>query len=69
MIAFAIILEYVLVDTQNQAIDVYRRASANLWTLHLFGPGDRIEFASINISIPIAALYEGVILLEDSPDS
>jgi Uma2 family endonuclease len=63
------ILEYVLVDTQHQAIDVYRRASANLWTLHLFGPGDQVEFASINVSIPIAALHEGVILLEDSQDS
>ena len=62
-------MEYVLVDTQNQAIDVYRRASANLWTLHLFGPGDHIELASINIGIPIAALYEGAVLLEDSQDS
>jgi Uma2 family endonuclease len=60
------IMEYVLVDTQNQAIDVYRRASANLWTLHLFGPGDQVEFASINISFPIADLYEGIVLPEDT---
>jgi len=33
------------------------------------GPGDQVELASINVSIPIAALYEGVILLEDRQDS
>ena len=60
------ILEYVLVDTQRQAIDVYRRASANLWTLHLFGPSDRVELASVNVSFPIADFYEGVMLSEDS---
>jgi len=63
------IMEYVLVDTQRQAVDVYRRASANLWTLHLFGPDDRIELASINVNFPIAALYEGVTLSEDTEDS
>lgn len=60
--------EYVLVDTQRQAVDVYRRASQNLWTLHLFGPGDRVELARLNISFPIAALYENVDL-PDEPDS
>ncbi|HEU0000668.1 MAG TPA: Uma2 family endonuclease [Ktedonobacteraceae bacterium] len=60
------ILEYVLVDTKLQAIDVYRRASANLWTLHIFGPGDQIELASINARFPIAAFYEGVALSEDT---
>ena len=63
------IMEYVLVDTQHQAIDVYRRASANLWTLHLFGPGDQVELASINISFPITTLYENATLLEDGQDS
>jgi Uma2 family endonuclease len=52
--------EYVLVDTQRQAVDVYRRASTTLWTLHLFGPGDRVELACLNISFPIVALYEDV---------
>lgn len=52
--------EYVLVDTQRQAVDVYRRASNTLWTLHLFGPGDRVELARLNISFSIAALYENV---------
>ena len=52
--------EYVLVSTDEQAVDVYRRATEKLWTLHLFEAGDEVELKSINVSIPIAALYENV---------
>src|SRR6266852_6825415 len=54
------IQEYVLISTQEQAVDVYRRASDNLWTLHPFGPGDGVELKSINVSISLEALYENV---------
>ena len=60
------VMEYVLVDTQQQAIDVYRRASENLWTLHLFGPNDRVELASLNLSFPIAAVYENIVFPDDT---
>src|SRR5205807_4906161 len=60
--------EYVLVDTQRQAVDVYRRATNTLWTLHIFGPHDQVELASLKISFPIAALYENVTLPEDTSD-
>ena len=56
------IQEYVLISTQEQVVDVYRRASDNLWTLHPFGPGDEVELKSVNISIPLEALYENVTL-------
>lgn len=56
------IQEYVLISTQELAVDVYRRASDKLWTLHPFGPGDTVELKSINVSIPLAALYENVTL-------
>ncbi len=54
------IQEYVLISTQEQAVDVYRRASDNLWTLHPFGPGDEIELKSINVRMLLEALYENV---------
>lgn len=60
--------EYVLVDTQQQAVEVYRRKTDTLWTLHPFGPGDQVELASLSLSFPIAALYENVTLPEDTPD-
>lgn len=60
--------EYVLVDTQRQAVEVYRRQADTLWTLHPFGPDDQVELASLNLSFPIEALYEDVTLPEDMPD-
>ncbi len=61
--------EYVLVDTQRQAIEVYRRETDNLWTLHPFGPDDEVELASLGIHFPIAAAYRDVIFPEDTPES
>jgi len=52
--------EYVLVSTDEKAVDVYRRATEKLWTLHLFGPGDDVELKSIDVTIPIASIYENV---------
>jgi Uma2 family endonuclease len=54
------IQEYVLVNTQRQAVEVYRRATGKLWTLFPFGPGEQVEFASIGITLPIASIYERV---------
>lgn len=62
------IQEYVLVDTQWQAVEVYRRASENLWTFHPFGPGEQVELASLGVSFPIAALYENIAMPEDPLD-
>jgi Uma2 family endonuclease len=61
--------EYVLVDPQQQAIDVYRRHANNLWTFHPFGRGDEVELKSINVHFPIAAAYEDVALPDDTSDN
>ena len=63
--ACSTIQEYVLVSTQQRAVEVYRRASENLWTLHAFGPNEQVDFASIGITLPMAAIYEHVRVLED----
>ncbi|MGH2495166.1 MAG: Uma2 family endonuclease [Ktedonobacteraceae bacterium] len=57
--------EYVLVDAQRQSVEVFRRATENLWTLHPFGPDDTIELTSIGVSFPITAIYENVVLLDE----
>ena len=59
--------EYVLVSTDEQSVDVYRRATDKLWTLYLFEPGDEVELKSINVRIPIAAIYEHVLLPGNTP--
>lgn len=50
--------EYVLVATRYQTIEVYRRTDTDIrWTYDAYGPGEEIEFASLNIFLPMAALY------------
>lgn len=59
------IQEYVLVDTQTQAVEVYRREQEPSWKFSAFESDDSVELASLGISIPIAAIYEDVELPED----
>ena len=57
------IQEYVLIATKYQAVEVQRR-SGDEWTLHLFGPGDEIELASLGIRFPLSILYRGTAVPE-----
>ena len=59
------IKEYVLISTQEQAVDIYRRATDNLWTLHPFGLDEDIELKSLNIRFSISLIYENVTFPED----
>ena len=45
-----------------------RRATENLWTLHIFGPGDIVELSTLTISFPISSLYEDVTLPGNDSD-
>jgi Uma2 family endonuclease len=49
--------EYVLVDSEQVAVDVYRRASRT-WIIDTYGPGDQIRFESIGVQVTIESLYE-----------
>ncbi len=60
------IQEYVLIDTQIQAIEVYRRDQEPFWKFSAFEVGDQVELTSLGISIPVSAIYEDVELPEDT---
>ena len=49
--------EYVLVSTKYQLVELYRRSSEG-WMLHVYGPSETVELASLGISFPLAALYK-----------
>lgn len=61
--------EYVLIDTEQVAVEVYRREQEHFWMLSTFGPGDTVELTSLGVSFPIAAIYENVTFPEDTADS
>jgi Uma2 family endonuclease len=53
--------EYVLVDQDIQRIEVFRRADP-LWHLARYdGPGALLQLQSLNITIPLAEIYSGII--------
>ncbi|MDQ2830514.1 MAG: Uma2 family endonuclease [Chloroflexota bacterium] len=48
--------EYVLVSTEYQAIEVYRRGATG-WTYHRYEAGHDAELTSISARLPFTALY------------
>lgn len=59
--------EYVLVDTERVAVDVFRRDAAGHWVLYPAGPGETVELASVGLMLPIEVIYEEVTLEPAAP--
>ena len=52
------IQEYVLVNTQCQLVEVFRRqADGNTWLYQQFRPGQEVSLVSVGLKFPLAALY------------
>lgn len=50
--------EYVLIDTERPSVEVFRRDAGGHWVLYPYGPGETVEFASADMQMPLAAIYE-----------
>ncbi len=57
--------EYVIIYTEYQSVEVFKRETQNLWTLRAFGPGDTIELMSIGVRFPFAAVYQKTMVPAD----
>ncbi|TVQ60817.1 MAG: Uma2 family endonuclease [Spirulina sp. DLM2.Bin59] len=57
--------EYVLVDSESMAVELYRRGEGKMWLYYTYGEGEAIALESIEFECPIALLYEGVTLEPD----
>jgi len=62
------IQEYMLVNTEEQAVEVYRREKDGHWIYQLFRPNSYIELLNLGVSIPIAAIYQHAIFDGDNKD-
>jgi Uma2 family endonuclease len=49
--------EYVLVSQDEPRVEVQRLNAQGLWELRFFGKGEQVELASIDVRIPVDALY------------
>ena len=59
--------EYVLIDPDRMAVDLFRKDAEGHWVLYPSEVGDVVEFASVNLTLPIKALYQDVELPEPQP--
>ncbi|MBF2016059.1 MAG: Uma2 family endonuclease [Rivularia sp. T60_A2020_040] len=52
--------EYVLIESDEIAVECFRRNNEGLWVLHTYGQGDSLTLESVGISIPVEKLYRRV---------
>jgi Uma2 family endonuclease len=56
--------DYVLVDAEKIAIDLYRKNERSNWEIFNYQVGDNIELRSIDLSFPIESVYEDIVFEE-----
>ena len=56
--------DYVLVDAEKIAIDLYRKNDRGNWEIFNYQSGDHIELRSIDLSFPIESVYEDIVFEE-----
>ncbi|MHB1668879.1 MAG: Uma2 family endonuclease [Thiomonas sp.] len=52
--------EYVLIDPDNRSVEVYRRNAQGLFELHDQTGAATLELASVQASLPMAEVFEGL---------
>jgi Uma2 family endonuclease len=53
--------EYALIDPERLSVDLFRRDDEReRWVLHPYEAGHEVELASVGLTLPLEALYEGV---------
>ncbi len=57
--------EYVLVDVLARRVEVFRRNAEQHWVLYEFNEGETVEFASLDLRLPMALVLEDT--EEESP--
>jgi Uma2 family endonuclease len=56
-----ILQDYLLVDAEKIAIDLYRQNESGNWEIINYQAGDTIELKSINLSCSIEDIYEDIV--------
>lgn len=54
--------EYLLVETQQIFVEIYRRGTGRFWLYDTYGSGEILHLESLNVDLEIDALYENITL-------
>jgi Uma2 family endonuclease len=60
--------DYVLVDSKQMAIDLYRKDESGNWYIVNYEAGESIELKSINLTCSIEQIYEDIIFVQEEID-
>lgn len=55
--------EYVLISQKRQRVECFRRNPEGLWVLYTYHQGMSVHLSSVDLTIPIDAIYEDVIFI------
>ncbi len=55
------LIDYVLVSSDEVAIDIYHKNDAGEWVIISYRGGDRVELPSIDLSLSIELFYEEIV--------
>jgi Uma2 family endonuclease len=58
--------DYVLVDANEMAVEIYHQDEDNKWDIINYQAGDLVELKSVNLTVSIEQIYEDIDL---SPSS
>jgi Uma2 family endonuclease len=60
--------DYVLVDSDKMAIDLYRKDDSGNWYILNYEVGDSLDLQSINLTFSIEQVYEDITFITDKAD-
>lgn len=60
--------DYILVSSQEIAIDLYRKSENGRWEIINYRAGDIVELQSVNLSFPIEQAYRGIDFLDPAAE-
>jgi Uma2 family endonuclease len=58
------LIDYVLVSSDEMAIDIYHKNDSGEWVILSYRLGDRVELKSIDLSLPIEQFYEEIVFAQ-----
>lgn len=61
--------EYVVVDIEARRVECFRRNAENHWVLYDYAGADIAEFASIDLRLSVADVFEDVEPLDEVPEA
>jgi Uma2 family endonuclease len=55
------LVDYVLVSSEEMAIDIYHKKDSGEWVILSYRSGDVVDLKSIELSLPIEQFYEAIV--------